>query len=146
MMQHLSSREISRWIIGERTAEREEHVGECAQCAAEIARTEAALGLFRGTVRNWSGEQGLAPVREFWSAPHPIRFRRWAMAAAALATAAAIPIYFELRHRRQVELAAADAALMQQVDSAVSRPIAGPMQPLVKLMAWHDNTNNGEIR
>ena len=145
MNRHLSTEQIARWIVGERSAAQERHVRECAACGAEVAQLETALGAFRGTVRNWSdGERAAAaqPVR----ARRVQQWTRWAMAAAALATAAAIPVYLEVRHQRQVELAKADAALMEQVDTAVSRAIAAPMEPLVKLVAWNDSQNGSEVR
>ena len=68
MNQHLSSREISQWMMGERTPQQEQHVRQCPECGAEVTRMEAALALFRGSVRHWSDRQvrvprPLAPTR-----------------------------------------------------------------------------------
>ena len=68
MSRHLSSREVSQWMIGERTPQQEQHVRQCPECGAEVARMEAALALFRGSVRHWSDRQvrvprPLAPTR-----------------------------------------------------------------------------------
>jgi hypothetical protein len=142
MSQHLSSQQISQWMIGERTPQQEQHVGECSQCGAEVARMEAALGLFRGSVRHWSDLQvrvprPLAPGPR----PHPVR---WALAAAALLVLAAVPVYRSAQDRqRQAEIARADALLLEQVDAEVSRAVPRPMEPLVKLVSW-DFSSTGE--
>lgn len=47
MSQHLSDEQISNWMIGERTADDEAHVRECAECRCEVRRMEETFGLFR---------------------------------------------------------------------------------------------------
>ena len=55
MSQHLSSREVSQWMMGERTPQRERHVRHCPECGAELARMEAALALFIAILnREWA--------------------------------------------------------------------------------------------
>jgi len=164
MSQHLSSRQISQWMIGERTPQQEQHVRECSRCGAELARLEASLALFRGSVRHWSGLQNhieppaissISPTRRGFS----IRPMRWALVAAALLLLAAVPIYRNAQdRRRQAEIARADALLLEQVDVEVSRAVPRPMEPLVKLVSWdfsatderdenrRDTTGNEEIR
>ncbi len=157
MSRHLSSQEISQWMIRERTPQQEQHVRECSECEAELARLEASLALFRGSVRHWSGLQvrvprSLAPG----PLPHPMR---WALVAAALLVLAAVPIYRNAQERqRQAEIARADALLLEQVDAEVSRAVPRPMEPLAKLVSWdfssaderdenrRDTTRNEEIR
>jgi hypothetical protein len=149
MSQHLSSREISQWMMGERTPQREQHVRECSECGAELARMEAALGLFRGSVRHWSSGQSRAeppaigsmlPARRgTWAQP-----MRWALVAATLLVLAAVPIYRNAQDRqRQAEIARADALLLEQVDAEVSRAIPRPMEPLVKLVSWDFSSTDG---
>ena len=65
MSQHLSSREVSQWMIGERTPQQEQHVCQCPECGAELARMEAALALFRGSVRHWSDGQAARAARHW---------------------------------------------------------------------------------
>ena len=163
MSQHLSSRQISQWMIGERSPQQEQHVRQCSRCGAELARLEASLALFRGSVRHWSGRQSraeppaigsISPVRR-GSRIQPVR---WALVAAALLVLAAIPIYRNAQDRRQAEIARADAQLLEQVDAEVSRAVPRPMEPLVKLVSWdfdstdgrdenrRDTTKNEEIR
>ena len=160
MIQHLSSREVSQWIIGERTPQQERHVRECPECGAELARVEASLALFRGSVRHWSDGQNRAEPPAMGSilaarrGPR-VRPMHWALVAAALLVLAAVPIYRNAQDRqRQAEIARADALLLEQVDAEVSRAIPRPMEPLVKLVSWDfsstdgsdEKTRNEEIR
>ena len=153
MSQHLSSGEISQWMIGERTPQQEHHVRQCSECGAEVARMEAALGLFRDSVRHWSDGQVRVP-RPLTPEPRPQPIR-WVLVAAALLVLAAVPIYRNAQDRqRQAEIARADALLLEQVDAEVSRAIPRPMEPLVKLVSWDfsstdgsdEKTRNEEIR
>jgi len=57
MIQHLSSRRISWFVIGGACLRDREHTRECAACRAEVARLEASLAAFRGTVRRFSEQQ-----------------------------------------------------------------------------------------
>ena len=164
MSQHLSAQQISQWMIGERTPQQEQHVRQCSQCGAELARLEAALALFRGSVRRWSGRQSRAEppvIASIFPAQRGSRIQpmRWALVAAALLVLAAIPVYRNAQDRqRQAEIARADALLLEQVDAEVSRAVPRPMEPLVKLVSWdftspdgrdenlRDTTGNEEIR
>ncbi len=51
-MSHLSSQEISSFLVGDLSPERETHTGHCAQCQARLARLEQSLSHFRSSVRN----------------------------------------------------------------------------------------------
>ena len=164
MSKHLSSRQISQWMIGERTPQQEQHVRQCSECGAELARLEAALALFRGSVRHWSDQQirvprPLTPTRRSRGYPARPQPLRWALGAAALLVLAAVPIYRNAQDRqRQAEIASADALLLEQVDAEVSRAVPRPMEPLVKLVSWdfsstderdenrRDTIQNEEIR
>jgi len=160
MSQHLSSREISQWMIDERTPQQEQHVRQCPECGAELARMEAALTLFRGSVRRWSDGQrraeppasgSILPARRgFWAQP-----LGWALVPATLLVLAAVPVYRNVQDRqRQAEAARADALLLEKVDAEVSRAVPRPMEPLVKLVSWDfsstdgrdEKTRNEEIR
>ena len=149
MSRHLSSPEVSQWMIGERTPQQERHVCQCPECGAELARMEAALALFRGSVRHWSEGQSRAeppaignilPARRgSWAQP-----LRWALVAATLVVLAAVPVYRNVQDRqRQAEDARADALLLEQVDAEVSRAVPRPMEPLVKLVSWDFSATDG---
>jgi protein TonB len=58
MNQHLSSEQISNYLLGEATFEETVHARGCAVCRAELASLESSLLLFRGAVRRWSGAVG----------------------------------------------------------------------------------------
>ena len=160
MNEHFSSEQISRWTIGERSAQEQEHARRCPECAAKLGDLESAIALFRQSVRDCGESYGRS---EFLLRAGPQRARpgflsrlsRWAPAAAALLLLAAIPIYTSFRERqRQAEMARADAALLEQVDVEISRAVPAPMEPLVELVSWNasaqetnsGNTETGETR
>jgi len=152
MNQHLSSEQIARWMAGERTPAEEQHARQCPECGAELARMEAALSLFRGSVRAWS-EQSIAQPQAAWK-PAPVAHRwglqpmRWAVACVVVLMLAAIPLYRNASEKqRQAELAKADAALLEQVDAEISRAVPATMEPLAKLAAWDSMpANQGDGR
>ena len=149
---HLSSEQISRWMIGERTDREEEHVRQCSECAAQLAGLGSALALFRDSVRD-CGEMYGHPHVGLPSRAQSVRpgflvgRSRWASIAAALLLLAAIPIYTTSRDRRAAEIARADAVLLEQVDAGISRAVPAPMEPLVKLVSWNSGiATTGETR
>jgi periplasmic protein TonB len=52
MNQHLSSQQISQYLVGDLTPEQEVHAHECPQCGARLACLESSLSHFRSSVRN----------------------------------------------------------------------------------------------
>ena len=134
---HLNSEDICRWLAGERPADAERHLRECALCGAEVARLEGALQRFGGAVREWSAAQPGAQSSGPWRAPRAarqwgMRRLRWSMAAAALVVLLAIPVWKDARDKRVAEEAdKADAILMEQVDAQVSRTVPVTLEPLV---------------
>ena len=64
-MKHLGSEEITAWVAGERTAASERHLGECAQCAGEVASAREAIALFAESAQLWSAhvERSVPRVR-----------------------------------------------------------------------------------
>lgn len=51
-MNHLSSQQISQYLVGDLLAEQEVHAHECSQCGARLARLESSLSHFRSSVHN----------------------------------------------------------------------------------------------
>jgi periplasmic protein TonB len=51
-MRHLSSQEISRYLVGDLPAELETHAHVCKACEERLAHLESSLSHFRGSVRN----------------------------------------------------------------------------------------------
>jgi hypothetical protein len=152
MSQHLSSQRISAWMAGERLPEDEQHVRECPQCAAELARFETTLARFHDSVRDWSGRQpgsepGNVPLAAAARNPFRTRPARWAIAAAVLLLAASVSIERSMRRPQpSQDMVRADALLLEQVDAAVSRAVPRTMEPLLGPMATNttssDSTND----
>ena len=82
MKAHLSEKQLSDWIAGERGGEADCHLRECPECAAEAERTRKALFLFRD-----SGYQ----CAEYWQkqpqARPSGRIGRWVAIPVAIAAA-----------------------------------------------------------
>ena len=143
MSEHLSDEQISKWIAGERDAAAGQHVGECAECRAEVARMESTLAVFRDSVHRWSDSQ-TAPA---WKIRRTPSFARrplsWALSAAAVLALALVPIYRnEKEQQRKAEAARVDAMLLQQIEQETSRTVPSSMDPLVKMVAWDSTTTN----
>jgi hypothetical protein len=138
MSRHLSSQEISEWMIGERGAERQEHVRECARCAAEIAHVQGALSSFRASVHGWSEQVWSSTPPRLSPAPRH-GFRTWSLRFAAVAAvlliAGLVPLYNIAHRPRSPVNAQADAQLLEEVDAGVSRSVPRTMEPLMALMA-----------
>ena len=142
---HLSSEQVSRWMIGEPAAAQEEHARQCPECAAKLVGLESAIALFRDSVRDCGEFYGRLRVSA--AKAQSVRPYRWASVAAALLLLAAIPMYTSSRERRRAaEMARADAVLLEQVDAEISRAVPAPMEPLVKLVSWNSGSETGEIR
>jgi hypothetical protein len=138
MSGHLSPVEISEWLAGIRTPGAERHLAECAGCAWELERASEPLTRFGAAARAWCAAETPAPRPEL-VAPTVRRRRRVAAMRVVLAAAAALlvaaPVYY--RHQRALETARQDEALLEQVQTEVSRSAPEPMQPLEKLVAWN---------
>jgi hypothetical protein len=99
---------------------------------------DQALAQFGASVRDWAGRRTVVPgpVHTWKTSGRRGMQLRWVLAAAALAIAVMIPAYSQLERHRAAEQARADAALLEQIDSAVSRAVPQPMEPLVQLVSW----------
>lgn len=146
MNAHFAEDEILRWIAGERSDDRAEHLRGCPGCAARVGRLGGALGEFREAVHGW----GEAQLPAFRPAAKPRRFvpvLRWAAAAAALVMIAAVPAYRQWQEEARREEMARDATLLEQVDAEVSEAVPTSMQPLVSLVSWDSSTTEkGDVR
>jgi hypothetical protein len=138
MSGHLSQVEISQWLAGIRAADAERHLAECAGCAAEVKRASEPLARFGAAMRARCAA-GMPGVRGEPIAALARRRRRFTALRVALAAAAvllvAAPVY--VQHRRALEAARQDEALLEAVQTEVSRSAPEPMQPLEKLVAWN---------
>jgi len=140
MNRHLSSEQFSWWMAGEHTAAEEQHTEECLACGAELARMEQALSLFRDSARELA-RQNSSEACNVWSAKQArygfgVQPLRW-MAAAVLMVflLVAIPMQMSKRNRqREAGAAQIDTALLEQVDTEVSRAVPATMEPLATLV------------
>jgi len=136
--------------MGEHGALEKEHVRNCPECLAELARLESILAQFRNSARVLVGQAvppadleflSVAEAEESWWSNAP---RRWVLATAALVILVTVPFLQNARDRkRAVERAEADTLLMEQVDRAVSRTVPRPMEPLIELVRWGSSPTEG---
>ena len=137
MNEHLSLEDISRWFAGERSSEIQRHAGECPECSARLDRMESTLAEFRGSAHDWSAVQSASAPQIAWRTPVFHTARRWVLAAASLLILVSASAYWQ--HSRQqtraAEMARADA-LLEQVDTGISRAVPKTMEPLVNLVTW----------
>ena len=138
MSGHLTSVQISEWLAGIRGADAERHLAVCAGCAAELERANEPFAQFGAAARAWCAVE--TPVPRMGAIASAVRHRRRAVAmrlalAAAAALLIATPVYRQ--HRRAIETARQDEALLEQVQAEVSRSAPEPMQPLEQLVAWN---------
>ena len=134
MMPHLSSEQISEYVIGYPRPMVARHVQHCAACRAELSRFREALGEFGDAVRVWSDDRALAALttvapREAPRAWNPAYQLAWALVLAAICVIAS----FLLPHHRN-DSAAVDAVLLNRVDAQVSRSVPSSMEPLMRLV------------
>ena len=136
MSAHLTSQQVSEWILGDHSREAELHVRSCSLCQAEIGQFEASLKGFRSSVRQWSEEQ-LPPYSPLQVKRNPARL--WAMGI-AWATAAIILCILlgrlSYRPAPQPQTATADTTLLAQIDHEVSRTVPDSMESLTQLVSW----------
>jgi anti-sigma factor RsiW len=135
MIAHLSTDQLSEYVLAQPSPLIERHIQDCPACRAELTNFREALGEFRGAVRAWSQDQAkqvlaspaALPERRSWAASHQLA---WALLIAVVCVIASFVIP---RHR--VESAAgSDAVLLNQVDAQVSRTAPSSMEPLMKLV------------
>jgi hypothetical protein len=147
MSGHLSSVEISEWLAGIRASRSERHLAECAGCAAEMERASEPLARFGAATRAWCAAE--TPVPRLGSVASAVsRRRRFTTMRVALAVAVALlvaaPVYRQ--HQHTIETARQDEALLEQVQTEISRSAPEPMQPLEKLVAWNSPTGQSGSR
>jgi hypothetical protein len=146
MNQHLSSQQILEWMNGENSPGAKLHVGECAECAAQVERLAGSLQMFRDAVREVADRSGEGQT--VLRMPRRRMALRWITAAAALVMLAGVPIFKvqEDRHRA-AELARQDAELLDEVNAELSSGVAEPMKPLQKMVIWgSETTKRAETR
>ena len=138
MIPHLSSEEVSEYILGYPRPAVARHLQDCPDCRAELAQFRETLGDFRDSVRGWS-EQQAETVAAAPASLGPVQTPRWGHVTRQLAWAVAIAILCVVASfvlpRHTVDTADVnDAVLLNRVDAQVSSSVPGPMEPLTKLV------------
>src|SRR4029077_18998322 len=64
---HLTSAQISKYLIGDGSPQETQHVLDCATCGGELARLESSFSQFRGSVRHWSDGRSVTDSAVPWS-------------------------------------------------------------------------------
>lgn len=143
MNTHLTSQQISEYILGDRSREAELHIRACSLCQAELNQFENSLKGFRSSVRQWS-EQQLSPfplqVKRNPARPWMMRLG-WAMAVITLCIFLGRLSYRPLPVSKTAATTAADVALLAQIDHEVSRTVPDSMEPLTQLVSWDTNSS-----
>jgi hypothetical protein len=143
MKSHLTSGQISDWVLGARSRPITRHLHSCAVCQKEVARLEETLAQFRTSVRDWAETQFESRVQM------PINLLTRTSRTAFRTTWAAVAVVFcvllslavrEGTRQSDGQPAGGDAALLNQVDREVARTVPGPMEPLLQLVAWDANS------
>ena len=133
-MTHLSSEQISAWLLGEYDAEGQRHVETCRQCHDEIAGLRDGLHLFRRSVHHWAGHVQSDNLQVDKHASS----MSWALAAAsALAMSfALLPLYLGVRQHTRLEAERnQDSVLLDQVHARITRTVPQSMERLMELMS-----------
>jgi hypothetical protein len=138
-MTHLSSAQISEWILGEHDKVVKQHVQTCSKCYEEIARLQDGLLAFRQSMRDWAEQPAVPGVVS--SPPHRVSWG-WAAGSAAIIFAALLPMYLDVREAQHEAKIAQDSLLLNQVQSHLTRAVPQPMEHLMDLM--NERTTEGK--
>jgi hypothetical protein len=137
MNSHLSSEDVTLWMLGERTSELQNHVEICGGCQTRLAAETDALLQFRGSVHAWSDAEFSVRRTRDWKAAAQWRVRfRQACLAFAMCLVAFVAVLSRPNQAHLSERTMTDAALLTQVNSELSRDVPSPMEPLTKLVSW----------
>jgi hypothetical protein len=133
-MTHLSSEQISAWLLGECDAQAQSHVQNCRQCHDDIVELQNGLHLFKRSVHHWAEhfQSEKLPVEKHSSS------MSWSLvAASALAMSMALlPLYFGVRQHTQLEAERTqDSLLLDQVQARIARTVPQSMERLMELMS-----------
>jgi hypothetical protein len=130
MNRHLSSEQISEWMLGLCRPEVHEHLRVCQQCSEEVESLSAALGGFRHDVRRFSDRMhrpGAASISAITTWQRAL----WASVAVALClmlTMAVWPHRGEPQHEAPGSIE--DSVLLRQVSAQLSEKVPLPLEPL----------------
>ena len=148
MSEHLSSEQMSEWIIGERSPEAEEHLNRCGVWRDELALFGTAMSLFRNSVRTWTDEErgpDAQTIRRVKRQPYIAAAQNacWAIAVGVLFVVLSMPMMQQHGasgpkpgEPQQVDT----ASLLTQVNAEVSESVPDAMQPLTQLVSPYQSS------
>jgi hypothetical protein len=158
---HLTSKEISQWLVEGPEQPADQHVQTCWACQAKLAEAKAPLAAFRTAVVGWSEAQNAGRAAAVKSLAGESEghwgLRLWlpvaSLALAALLIAGFVKVPGLLHGRSDGQQTAvsspssseSDAALMDQVDTEVSEAVPDAMAPLTDLVAWDSGEGVAEM-
>ncbi len=149
--QHLTAKEISRWLVEGPEQSASEHAQNCWVCQTKLAEAQAPLTAFRGALVEWSEAQAVRPLplqarvtgnEGHWGLRLWLPAASLALAVLLLVSYIKIPGLFHRHSNAQPSVATAstttdsDEALLDQVDTEVSEAVPDAMAPLTDLVAW----------
>src|SRR4029453_16304476 len=131
-MTHLSSEQISEWLLGECYADAQRHMETCAHCRDEVAELRDGLRVFRKSVHRWAED---AQFRSL-PAPEPSSSVSWSLAAATVVAMilALLPLYLDVRQTQLEAERTQDPLLMDQVHARITQAVPQSMERLMELM------------
>jgi hypothetical protein len=130
MNHHLSSEQMSEWMIGERTPEEDRHARECRQCRAELDRLEKAFSLFRDSGRRWGDRWYLYSSENGSQRAQVVAgqlARQWGKLSLVGALAASVSVGVFLIHRTAPH--PAEAPRRATAEPFVQIPYVAPLAP-----------------
>lgn len=149
MNRHLSSEEISQWLLNERTPAADRHLEACVDCRAEVTAFKTTLWLFRESARNWADRQ-LPPELHTLRRIKQARYRGM-LHAVCLAIAMTVLCALGGISMRQRSLGpvmpspsaepvvtVTDAVLLERVDAQISQNVPSSLAPLDKALSWEN--------
>ena len=132
-MTHLSSGQISEWILGTREPESERHLQTCSTCHEDVVRFQDALATFRQSVHDCAER----PYNRMPHAAGAVYGMMWKGAAIVALTSglALLPLYLDVRQAQREAIDAQDSLLMDEVDQHLARTVPRSMEQLMQLMS-----------
>jgi hypothetical protein len=129
-MTHLSSEQMSDWILGGRSPDVECHLQDCGRCHQEIVELQSGLRAFQQSVHEWAGQPGALRIP---STSTRLGSWSWAAVSAAAMGAVLLPLSIDGQKHREIA-SAADSVLLDQVNTRLAQSVPRSMEHLMELM------------
>ena len=146
MNDHLSHEQFAECASGRPGREQLEHLGQCAECSAELEQFDQALSLFRNAVRHRVEDRlALEPPQ---ITPRAAGFSMWRWAVISAAVLVMLIPYFMRESERPQQVAMPQISepspeeVMARVNRHLSRTFPAPMEPMMSLIPADEPTPN----